>query len=125
MSDRGLSIFDDDPEDDLPEETGIEDTADVERTQVLPTTPTSQPLPQRRPVMPPIAGPGEATREQPTQPPVRQPLSGEPVVERPAPQTPPPAPAGTVAEAAQVYARQTSQPVPPTARARPRAAASG
>ena len=32
------------------------------------------------------------------------------MVERPTPQTPPPAPAGTVAEAAQVYARQTSQP---------------
>ena len=106
MSDRGLSIFDDDPEDDLSEETGVEDTADVERTQVLPTTPASQPLPQRRPVMPPIAEPGETTQQQP----VQQPLSGEPVVERPDPQTPPPAPAGTVAEAAQVYARQTSQP---------------
>ena len=41
MSDRGLSIFDDDPEDDLLEETDdVEDTAvtdpDVERTQVMP-----------------------------------------------------------------------------------------
>ena len=41
MSDRGLSIFDDDPEDELLEETDdVEDTAvtdpDVERTQVMP-----------------------------------------------------------------------------------------
>ena len=55
MSDRGLSIFDDDPEDDLLEETDdVEDTAvtdpDVERTQVMPVAAPQAPRqPRRRP----------------------------------------------------------------------------
>ena len=64
----------------------------------MPAATGAQPLPQRRPVMPPMDGPADATKTQPI---------GEPVPERPSPQTPPPAPAGTVAEAAQVHARQT------------------
>src|SRR5215203_5760132 len=101
MSDRGLSIFDDDPEDDLPEETAdVAGDPDAERTQVMPPTTGTQPLPQRRPTMPAMDGPGEATKTQRIAP-----LSDEPAPERPSPRTPPPAPAGTVAEAAQVHAR--------------------
>src|SRR3954453_18739169 len=51
MSDRSLSIFDDDPEDnDMPDETDVIETADgdAERTQVMPAAPAA-PLPQRRP----------------------------------------------------------------------------
>ena len=59
MSDRGLSIFDDDPEDDLLEETDdVEDTAvtdpDVERTQVMPVAAPAGPTqrPRSRPRSP-------------------------------------------------------------------------
>src|SRR5215217_36449 len=88
MSDRGLSIFDDEPEE-AEEVTGEltgEPVADagVERTQVLPSAPAAPPeqaqQTQRRPVLPP------------------------------------PAPSGSVAEAAQVHARQTTaRPASPLA----------
>jgi hypothetical protein len=107
MSDRGLSIFDDDEPDDRPDE-GEELTGepvpgqDVERTQVLPVAP-SQPLPQRP----------QPTQQQSAQQPAQQ------AAPRPAPQpaAPQPAPPGSVAEAAQVYARQTV--VPPAAAPQP------
>ena len=62
MSDRGLSIFDDDPEDDPTDESAdVAGVPDAERTQVMPAASGAQQLPQRRPVMPPMDGPVEAT----------------------------------------------------------------
>src|SRR6478672_1622655 len=85
MSDRGLSIFDDEP-DDVPDEApATEQPADAEPTQVMP-------------VVPPAPAPTAPATAEPTQ---RRPVLP--------PDLPRPAPAGTVAEAAQVYSRQATQ----------------
>src|SRR3954453_5439344 len=129
MSDRSLSIFDDDPEDnDMPDETDVIETADgdAERTQVMPAAPAA-PLPQRRP-----AQDSTPTRRVPVVPAQSaDPQGGQPAQQAPPPapkdaptaqqsaparaQTPMPPPAGSVAEQAQVNARNTTAPVlPPT-----------